>query len=176
MNEELQKKEKKDSKWLIILLVLLLVSVSLTGYAIMKKLNAESVVTPKVDVFSETIKKIDTSAMTQEELQKALNDAVDATKYTIQVPSYVECNNGVLALKATNPTNNVHNSRVDVVIGDEVMYTSNLVRPGEVLTDIVLVDKIPKGEHLAKIVFNVYTDAEDSFIGRVAAEVKMKVN
>lgn len=171
-----QNKKKRDWKTpvmavIIILLLLLLASRGCANQTASseKDLYDGTVVENPVP----TIVDADLLNKSPEEIQEALNKAAMDSMYTMQIPSAVQMVGKTLTLNAVNPDNNVHNSKVVVIVNDEEIYTSPIIKPGQALTEVEITKEIPDGEHLAKVMFKVYRDSDGAFLGQVGAEVKL---
>lgn len=166
-------KKKRDWKTpvMAVIIILLLLLLALRGCT-----NQKSEDTSKSTVAENPVSTIvdaDLLNKTPEEIQDALNKAAMDSMYTIQVPSAVEMVGKTLTLNAVNPSNNVHNSKVVVIVNDEEIYTSPIIKPGQALTEVEVTKDVPDGEHVARVMFKVYRDSDESFLGQVGAEVKL---
>lgn len=174
---------KTGEKWKIVLVVGILALVLLAGaagffiwYNSTKDDDAE-----KFERY-----QFDTSAiegriqiMTEEEIQAELNRIVEDGMFNISIASAIvfESAEGEGEARIENIAANHYHMQVDLILDEtqEVLYSSNLIRPGYSIEFITLDRKLEPGVYDATAVFSAITKEELQMFGQAAAKVKLYI-
>ena len=157
--EEQSKEKMKRKKWILLLLLLLLIFFAgYTGYKLY-----QNYLDRKAQVQSGILGEIGNGimpGMTQEELQRYLNEQADKSKFTINVNSQLEFDdtNSKAYLRLINGRNSAYAIKFTIKLdsSNEVVYKSALVRPEQYIEYINLSKKLDKGNYKATGIYEFY--------------------
>ncbi len=177
MTNKNDQENSKKKKWLIILLLLFLL---LGGYGAYRYLNQ-----PKTEDMSIVSGEFlpdgkDARKMSDEELAKAAQKAVDKSNFNMMISPTATVNGktqkGKLSIK--NPKTNSYPINVELKDDKtgELLYTSGAINPGEEVTDIELEKPLSKGTFMTTALFSLYDPATKAKKGEVSAGVDLTVN
>lgn len=175
--EDDQKKKKKKFLWFWLILVLL---IGLAGGAFLYFNNSSS--TPKSQVISGDFlpKKKDAKNMTDAELAKYAQQAVDASQFQLQINPKSTINfdtqSGYIGIK--NPKTNAYPINVTFynTSDNSKIYSSGAIEPGQEVTSGTLTKKLQKGTYEIKARFDIFDNKTKQKRGQQSAIVNMIVN
>lgn len=174
-NEEEDKKKRFLWLWLLLLLV-----IALAGGAFLYFNHSSS--TPKSQVVSGEFlpKKKDAKTMTDAELAKYAQQAVDASQFQLQINPKSSINfntqSGYIGIK--NPKTNAYPINVTFynTADNSKIYSSGAIEPGQEVTSGTLTKKLQKGSYEIKARFDIFDNKTKQKRGQQSAIVNMTVN
>ena len=111
--------------------------------------------------------------------QSELNGIVDEGMLTfaINTTPCMQDGNSPVNLMVENPPNNGNRFTVTIIREDtgEEIYRSGYLDPEQYIDETELDVVLPKGEYLCSAYFDAYRVADNSYIGRVAAQITLYV-
>lgn len=117
--------------------------------------------------------------MTEEEVQAELNRVVEEGMFNISIASAIvfESPEGEGEARIENIEANRYHMQVDIVLDEtqEVIYSSQLIRPGYSIEFIKLSKKLEPGAYDVTAIFSAITQDEMQLFGQAAAEVKIYI-
>lgn len=122
----------------------------------------------------------DARKITDEEMAKYAQAAVDASNFNMVIASEATVNGqtAVGDLFIQNPPHNAYPVNVEVRLDDnkDLIYTSGAIQPGEEIKQVQLEKKLAKGVHKATATFSLYDPETKEKQGQVASGVTLMVN
>ena len=114
---------------------------------------------------------------TEEEIQKELNAKVEEGMFNISInPEIrVDRNTDIGDARIENIKANHYLMQVDIKAGDEILYSSGSIRPGQYIDNIKIADLDP-GEYDVQAVFTALDAENGETVGHAGAVVKLYVD
>lgn len=121
----------------------------------------------------------DAKKMSKEELDKAAQEAVDDSQFTLKILPEASFPDGKSSgsIYIKNPATNAYPISVEVIddkTGD-VIYESGAVQPGEEITEGTLSKDLGKGEYTCTAQVSIYDAKTKELKGQTAAEMVVEV-
>lgn len=120
------------------------------------------------------------AGMTLEEIQKSLNDTVEASKASTSVASVVEVDRSTREAKwrLENPDYNTKDLRATATLSDtgQVIYESGIIRPGYFIPSAALNTDLEEGVYECTVTFDVIDPNANTIIGNSATQITLRVN
>lgn len=117
--------------------------------------------------------------MTEEEIQQELNRVVEEGMFNISIASAIvfEAADAPGVARIENVEANRYHMQVDIHLDatGELVYASDLIRPGYYVDSIQLSKKLAPGEYPATATFSAITQQEMQLFGQAAAKVTLYV-
>jgi len=178
-NEKEQKNEKQQGKtqtrYRIIVILLLIIIIILLLFKSCG--TAPTGTSPLLE--DPNIKAGDLEKMTPDEIQELLNKKVDESMLNISMNLTPTFQSGTAKgdLKIVNSEINRYKQVVEMYRDDtnELVYKSGAIPVGHRIEEAALSVDLPAGTYNCTAYFNAYTSDTDTFVGKAAAKVKVKV-
>lgn len=172
------KKSKTDGKkrWIIIVLLLLIVIIG--SYFIYKKyfVSSEPVTVISGDFLPEGK---DAQKISEKEMEKFAQDAVDSSNFNMVIGSKATIDASTMKGKLfiQNPPQNAYPVNVEIRLddGDDLLYTSGAIQPGEEIKEVLLDKKLSVGSYKSTATFSLYNATTKEKEGQVSAGVTFEV-
>ena len=179
-NTAIQPEKKRGGKAWIIVLVIILVLAAIAGAGVYVWYNFIR------DTGEYERYQFDTEAMagriqrlSEEEIQAELSRVIEEGMFNISIASAIvfESPEGEGEARIENIAANHYHMQVDILLDDtrEVVYSSNLIRPGFSIENIKLTRPLEPGEYSATAIFSAITQEEMQLFGQAGAQVKLYV-
>lgn len=171
-----KKKKKRTSRKLIAIIILLILLIALViggVYMINRRQKFE-----RYQFDTEAMEgRIQT--MTEEEILAELNRVVEEGMFNISIASSILFDSPTAEGQARieNIHANHYHMQVDITLDDtgELIYSSNLIRPGYSIEKIKLSKRLAPGEYEATALFSAITQEELQLLGQAAAQIKLYI-
>lgn len=171
-----ERKRKRRRLLIGIVLALLLLAIG-TGTVLFAHYQSQ----PKFERY-----QFDTSAMlgriqnmTEQEIQQELNRVVEEGMFNISIASSIVFEDAQAEGEARieNVPSNRYHMQVDIRLDEtgELVYASDLIRPGYSIEKIRLNKKLAPGEYAATATFSAITQQEMQLFGQAAANIRLYV-
>ena len=168
------KKTTNKKRNIIIIVLLLLLIGGGVGYKLINKSNESNLIGGNFLPEGKDAKK-----MSKEELDKAAQDAVDESQFTLNILSEASFPDGKSSgnIYIKNPTNNAYPISVEVVENEsgDVIYESGAIQPGEEITEGTLSKALVKGNYVATAKVSIYDPETKEYKGQTSAEMNIEV-
>lgn len=175
-NKEEEKKKKKRLIWLILLLLLLIVG----GYFTYKVFFDKPTQTAAVVAGDFLPEGKDASKITEAELKKYAQEAVDKSNFNMRIVSEAHFNKDTMtgSLAMQNPPQNSQPVNVVVTLDNDKskVYESGAIQPGEEIKEATLTKKLNPGSYPATATFNIYNPDTKKKQGQVQALLTLIVD
>lgn len=159
--EKLRDKLKTGNKVMIVVVILLLLLflATLTVTAVYLIEQRFSLPMQRTEMHTPVIQQIPLPA---EETAKPIPN-VEVGYFTVEVDSDARIENGKLRTRVANPYGNSNPCKVDFVVGDTTLYSSEAVSPGQMMESIPLsAEVIPDlGEYTMAVIYHVLSEEGD---------------
>jgi len=118
-------------------------------------------------------------AMTEEEIQAELDRVVEEGMFNISIASSIvfESPDGPGEARIENVAANHYHMQVDIALDDtgEIIYSSNLIRPGYSIETIRPIRRLEPGIYRATATFSAITQKEMQLFGQAGAQIILYV-
>lgn len=170
-----KKKTSKNKRLMSLFLILLLV---IGGYFVYQKyFNSTEAVTIISGDFLPDGK--DASKISEKDLSKFAQVAVDSSNFNMIIASNSEINASTMSgsLLIQNPPKNAYPVNVEIRLddGENLIYSSGAIQPGEEIKQVTLDKKLSKGSYKSTATFSLYNATTKEKQGEVSAGVLFKV-
>lgn len=176
LQEDQQEEKKKGRKRRILILLLLLLLLAFGGFKVYQN-YAERISQVQSGSMGEIGRGI-MPGMTPEEIQRYLNEKADASKFVIDINSYLEFDdaNSEAYLRLVNGKNSAYAIKLVVRLEDsnELIYKSPLVMPEQYIEYIKLSKKLKPGTYRAIGTYEFY-DLEHTDVKVSEQEVVLNI-
>ena len=168
LNKRFQKQNRKNKKWIIsALFVVLLISPGL-AFVFISQSGAEGIRNlpkrlPKAEVQSWKKREVD-----RDQLFVKLNTAMT-----------MDSENGEANISIMNPPYSAYNFRIKIVLENQeetVLYSSDLIEPGTYLEVVKFQESLDNGSYEASVFYTFYGESQKVIIGEHTVPVTIEVN
>lgn len=123
---------------------------------------------------TESIKGQDrvTKIENENNVELAVNDLVEQSKYNIVILPIPNCENNICEIGFKNPINNRYKSKLKLKYKDEYLYESEFISPSYQLSRITLNKKLPKGKYP---VLGIITVDVDGVLNNINVEMSLNI-
>lgn len=121
----------------------------------------------------------DAKKMSKKELEKAAQEAVDDSQFTLNILPEASFPDGKSSgsIYIKNPATNAYPISVEVIDEDtgDIIYESGAIQPGEEITEGTLSKDLGKGEYTCTAQVSIYDAKTKELKGQTAAEMVVEV-
>lgn len=169
---------KNNKKKILLLLLLLLLMVG--GFFVYKIFFDKKTEIATVVAGDFLPEGKDASKMTEKELTKYAQQAVDTTNFNMRIVSEAHFNNETMTgdLAMQNPPQNSQPINVVVTLNSDnsTIYESGAIQPGEEIKEVTLTQKLNPGTYPVTATFNIYNSNTKRKQGEVKALLTLIVD
>ncbi|MGX6971217.1 hypothetical protein [Vagococcus bubulae] len=178
MEEKQQEETQKKKRWILLLLLLLLLVIG--GFFVYKIFFDKPTEVATVVAGDFLPEGKDASKMTEKEMTKYAQQAVDKSNFNMRIISEAHFNKETMTggLAIQNPPQNSQPVNVVVTLDSDnsVVYESGAIQPGEEIKEATLTQKLNPGSYPVTATFDIYNPDTKKKQGQVKALLTLIVD
>ncbi len=163
----------------IILMIIITVVIILLSFSFCSHNKERDYISGNLPDYDDSLSQGIIPGMSQEEVEKILQQAADESMFSFQINSRIQLDNSSSEAKLLlgNPPNNVYDFYIEMVLDDtnEVIYKSGRIPPNHHIEKFKLNKNLGKGDYKATAFFYIFDKKGENIVAKSAAGVNITI-